>query len=93
MDSPQPLPQSHVSLQELAKELKLNHVPQRYVQDHREPTFVSNHSSPLPSIPVIDMNDFNNIALEPDKDPLIKLRAACQEWGIFQVKYLYVINL
>ncbi|XP_076885344.1 oxoglutarate-dependent flavonoid 7-O-demethylase 1-like [Bidens hawaiensis] len=85
MDSPQLLPQSHVSVQELAKELKLNHVPQRYVQDHREPTYVSNHSSPLPSIPVIDMNDFNDIVLEPDKDPLINLRAACQEWGIFQL--------
>ncbi|KAK1420377.1 hypothetical protein QVD17_21920 [Tagetes erecta] len=77
-------PRTHDSVQELAKELKLN-VPRHYIQEHREPTFVSNNSSsPLPSIPVIDMNDFNNI-LQSNKDPFINLRAACQEWGIFQL--------
>ncbi|KAI3800775.1 hypothetical protein L1987_28871 [Smallanthus sonchifolius] len=80
MDSSQ---QSHGSVQELAKELKLD-VPQQYIQEHREPTVVRNHSSPFPSIPVIDMNDFNNI-LESDNDPLINLRSVCQEWGIFQL--------
>ncbi|KAL8192132.1 hypothetical protein R6Q57_027994 [Mikania cordata] len=80
MSSSQILPPSHESVQELAKELKLD-VPQRYIQQHREPTFVCDHSSPLPSIPVIDMNHLNHT----DKDPLIHLRSVCKEWGIFQL--------
>ncbi|KAI7738554.1 hypothetical protein M8C21_015832, partial [Ambrosia artemisiifolia] len=71
-------------VQELAKELKLDHVPKLYIQENREPTFVCNHSLPLPSIPVIDMNDFNN-TLESDSEPLKNLRSVCREWGIFQL--------
>ncbi|KAK9055953.1 hypothetical protein SSX86_027040 [Deinandra increscens subsp. villosa] len=84
MDSSQLLPQNHGSVQELAKELKLDLVPQRYIQEHLEPTFVSNHSSLLPSIPIIDMNDFVGM-LESDNGSLTKLRSVCQEWGIFQL--------
>ncbi|XP_071715208.1 oxoglutarate-dependent flavonoid 7-O-demethylase 1-like [Rutidosis leptorrhynchoides] len=71
------------SVQELAKELTL-HVPHRYIQDHREPSFVSTSSSPLPSIPVVDMNDLINV-LGSDKDEFKLLRSVCQEWGIFQL--------
>ncbi|GJY36503.1 codeine O-demethylase-like protein [Tanacetum coccineum] len=47
---------SHESVQELAKEHNVA-VPDHYVQEHREPTFVPNDCSPMPSIPIIDMND------------------------------------
>ncbi|KAI3680871.1 hypothetical protein L6452_35648 [Arctium lappa] len=84
--SSKPLPQCHGSLQELAKGLKLE-VPRRYVQEQREPTFVSNGSSPLPSLPVIDMNDLIKIVLGSDDhmDELNNLRSVCHEWGIFQL--------
>ncbi|XP_024992959.1 codeine O-demethylase-like [Cynara cardunculus var. scolymus] len=62
-------------------------VPHRYVQEQREPTFVSSGSLPLPSIPVIDMNDLIKIVLGSDDavDELNKLRSVCHEWGIFQL--------
>ncbi|KVH89441.1 codeine O-demethylase-like [Cynara cardunculus var. scolymus] len=73
----------HGSVQELAKELNLT-VPHHYVQEHQEPTFVPNGSSPTKSIPVIDMNDFivggSDIKLQ-----LENLRSVCHEWGIFQL--------
>ncbi|XP_024993068.1 codeine O-demethylase-like [Cynara cardunculus var. scolymus] len=79
MTSSQPLLQSHGSVQELAKQLKLA-VPDRYVQEHQEPTtFVFNSS-----IPVIDMNDLIKI-LETDMDQLKNLQSVCHEWGIFQL--------
>ncbi|KAI3710070.1 hypothetical protein L2E82_39843 [Cichorium intybus] len=84
MASSQPLSPSHGSLQELAKEFKLG-VPDRYIQEHRETTFVSNSSSPLPSIPVIDLNDFIISILESNNDQLKSLRSVCHEWGIFQL--------
>ncbi|GJT11739.1 codeine O-demethylase-like protein, partial [Tanacetum coccineum] len=71
MDSLEPL-QSNESLQELARKLKLD-VPDRYIQNHLEPTFVSYDSSPLPSIPVIDMNDLIK-NLGSDMDQLENLR-------------------
>lgn len=86
MTTSQLLPQIHGGVQEIAKEIKLD-IPHRYIQEHLEPTFVSITSSPLPSIPVIDMNDFVKI-LGSDKDQLKNLRSVCQEWGIFQVKYI-----
>ncbi|KVH89440.1 Non-heme dioxygenase N-terminal domain-containing protein [Cynara cardunculus var. scolymus] len=84
--SSKPLPRCHESLKELAKELKME-VPHRYVQEQREPTFVSSGSLPLPSIPVIDMNDLIKIVLGSDDavDELNKLRSVCHEWGIFQL--------
>lgn len=87
MASSQPMIPIHVSLQELAKEFKVA-VPDRYVQEHREPTIIFNGSSPLPSIPVIDLKDFIKM-LGKNDDNLKSLRSVCQEWGIFQVKYLY----
>ncbi|KAJ9565785.1 hypothetical protein OSB04_001751 [Centaurea solstitialis] len=83
MASSGPLPQCHGSLKELAKEVKLE-IPMRYVQEHQEPTFISNGSSPLPSIPVIDMNDFIKITTL-GSDELNNLRSVCHEWGIFQL--------
>nr|GEW34651.1 codeine O-demethylase-like [Tanacetum cinerariifolium] len=44
------------SVQELAKEHNIT-VPDHYVQEHQEPTFVPNDCSLMPSIPIIDMND------------------------------------
>ena len=85
MASPNLSSQSDRSVQELAKKFK-HDVPHRYIQEHREPTFVSNNDTSLPSIPVIDMNDFINI-LGSEKDQLKNLRSVCQEWGIFQVNY------
>lgn len=85
MISSQLLPKIDGNVQELAKELKL-HVPHRYIQEHREPTFVSMNSSPLPSIPVVDMNDLIGIVGGSNKDELKNLRFKCQEWGIFQVQ-------
>ncbi|GJY36502.1 codeine O-demethylase-like protein [Tanacetum coccineum] len=82
MDSLEPL-QSNESLQELARKLKLD-VPHRYIQNHLEPTFVSYDSSPLPSIPVIDMTDLIK-NLGSDMDQLENLRSVCHEWGIFQL--------
>ncbi|KAL4563427.1 hypothetical protein LXL04_027469 [Taraxacum kok-saghyz] len=82
MASSQPLEQDHRSLQELAKVLKQD-VPHRYVQERREPTYVSNGISHLPTIPVIDMNDVINIG--SDINQLQNLRSICQEWGIFQL--------
>ncbi|XP_076936633.1 oxoglutarate-dependent flavonoid 7-O-demethylase 1-like [Bidens hawaiensis] len=76
--------QSHENVQELAKELK-QEVPHCYIQDHREPTVVSNSSSPLFSIPLVDMNDIIKILESNDKDQLKHLCTICQEWGIFQL--------
>ncbi|KAJ9565837.1 hypothetical protein OSB04_001803 [Centaurea solstitialis] len=74
---------SHGSVQELAKNLNLT-VPHHYVQEHREPTFVPNDSSPMQSIPVIDMNDLimggSEMRLQMEN-----LRSICHEWGIFQL--------
>lgn len=84
---------NHESVQELAMEHNLT-VPHYYVQEQREPTFVPNDSSPLPSIPVIDMN--NLIMQGSNMDLQLKnLRLVCHEWGIFQVKNLlnYSSNL
>ncbi|XP_076957104.1 oxoglutarate-dependent flavonoid 7-O-demethylase 1-like [Bidens hawaiensis] len=75
---------SQGNVQELAKELKLE-VPHCYVQEHREPTFVSNSRSPLFSIPLVDMNDIIKILGSNDKDQLKNLCTTCQEWGIFQL--------
>ncbi|PWA93644.1 oxoglutarate/iron-dependent dioxygenase [Artemisia annua] len=83
MASPNLLSQSDRSVQELAKTFK-HDVPHRYIQEHREPTFVSNNATSLPSIPVVDMNDFINI-LGSENDQLKNLRSVCQEWGIFQL--------
>nr|GEX98191.1 codeine O-demethylase-like [Tanacetum cinerariifolium] len=84
MASSQPFQQSHGSLQELAKDIKLE-VPHQYVQEQQESTFVSNGSSPLPSIPVIDLNEFVKM-LGYDRDRQLKnLRSICHEWGIFQL--------
>ncbi|CAH1429899.1 unnamed protein product [Lactuca virosa] len=83
MASSQPLLPIHVSLQELAKEFKVA-VPDRYVQEHREPTVIFNGSSPLTSIPVIDLKDFINMSGKND-DNLKSLRSVCQKWGIFQL--------
>ncbi|KAJ9565772.1 hypothetical protein OSB04_001738 [Centaurea solstitialis] len=84
MSSSQPLLQSHRSVQELAKELKFS-VPDRYVQEHLEPTtFVVSTSSTLPSIPVIDMNDLIKTQ-DTHMDQLKKLQFVCHEWGIFQL--------
>ncbi|KAL4563431.1 hypothetical protein LXL04_027473 [Taraxacum kok-saghyz] len=78
-------PLIHVSLQEHAKEFKLG-VLDRYVQEHREPTFVSHGSSPLPSIPIIDLNNFmKTLGTDDDHDNLKNLLSVCQEWGIFQL--------
>lgn len=78
----QPL-QSHESVQELAKQDNLI-VPHHYVQEHREPTFIPSDSSPLLSIPIIDMDDLimegSNMDLQ-----LKNLRSVCCNWGIFQV--------
>ncbi|KAL8248261.1 hypothetical protein R6Q59_005129 [Mikania micrantha] len=75
---------NHESVQELAKQDNLTTVPHQYVQDHREPTFVPNDTSPLPSIPVIDMNDLimegSNMDLQ-----LKHLHSVCCNWGIFQL--------
>ncbi|XP_076944048.1 codeine O-demethylase-like [Bidens hawaiensis] len=82
MSFTQPLP-AHESVQELAKQDNLS-VPHHYVQEHREPTFVPNDVSSLPSIPVIDMNNLitegSNMNLQ-----LEKLRIVCRNWGIFQL--------
>ncbi|KAM0054703.1 putative codeine 3-O-demethylase [Helianthus debilis subsp. tardiflorus] len=77
------LPQSHMNVQELAKELKLE-VPQCYVQLNQEPTVVSNSSSSLLSIPLIDMNDFTG-TLGSDNNQLKNLCSVCREWGMFQL--------
>ncbi|CAH1448615.1 unnamed protein product [Lactuca virosa] len=80
----QPLPGSHESVQELAKELTLI-IPHQYVQEHLEPTFVPNNcSSTFPSIPVIDMNDLIRVGSNMDLK-LEHLRSVCHEWGIFQL--------
>ncbi|KAI3680870.1 hypothetical protein L6452_35647 [Arctium lappa] len=71
---------NHGSVQELAKELNLT-VPHHYVQEHREPTFVPNGSSPMQSIPVIDMNDL----IMGGSNTKENLLSACHEWGIFQL--------
>ncbi|KAI3741604.1 hypothetical protein L1987_59278 [Smallanthus sonchifolius] len=77
------LQQSHESLQELAKELK-QVVPDRYVQETQESTFVSKSSLPLPSIPLIDMKDLIKM-LGSDTEQRKNLRSICHEWGIFQL--------
>ncbi|KAI7734006.1 hypothetical protein M8C21_017907, partial [Ambrosia artemisiifolia] len=74
---------SHESVQELAKHINLS-VPHNYVQEHREPTFIANDSSPLPAIPVIDMNDLIMEGSNTDLQ-LKNLRAVCCSWGIFQL--------
>ncbi|KAI3710072.1 hypothetical protein L2E82_39845 [Cichorium intybus] len=84
MASSHPVEQCHDrSLQELAKGLQ-QEVPHRYVQDQREPTYVSDGTLPLPSIPVIDMYELIKI-LGSDMDQLKNLRSICKEWGIFQL--------
>ncbi|KAJ0581542.1 putative codeine 3-O-demethylase [Helianthus annuus] len=77
------LQHNHESLQELAKELKLV-VPDRYVQEQQESTFVSEGSLPLPSIPLIDLKDLINMQ-ESDIEQWKNLRSICHEWGIFQL--------
>ncbi|KAI3824535.1 hypothetical protein L1987_05997 [Smallanthus sonchifolius] len=74
---------SHESVQELAKQNNLT-VPHHYVQEHREPTFVPNVSSPLPSIPIIDMNDLMMEGSNMDLQ-LKNLHSVCCNWGIFQL--------
>nr|GEW41967.1 codeine O-demethylase-like [Tanacetum cinerariifolium] len=71
------------SVQELAKEHSIT-VPNHYVQEHREPTFVPNDCSLMPSIPIIDMNDLIMGGLNTDLH-LKSLRSVCHEWGIFQL--------
>ncbi|KAM0054701.1 putative thebaine 6-O-demethylase [Helianthus debilis subsp. tardiflorus] len=74
---------SHGSVQELAKQDNLT-VPHNYVQEHREPTFVPNDVSLLPSIPVIDMNNLVTEGLNRELY-LKNLRSICCNWGIFQL--------
>ncbi|PWA98228.1 oxoglutarate/iron-dependent dioxygenase [Artemisia annua] len=78
----QPL-MSHESVQELAKEHNIT-IPDHYVQEHPEPTFVPNDCLPMPSIPIIDMNDLIMGRLNMDLH-LKHLRSVCHEWGIFQL--------
>ncbi|KAI7738555.1 hypothetical protein M8C21_015833, partial [Ambrosia artemisiifolia] len=85
------LQHSHESLQELAKELKLV-VPERYVQEPQESMFVSKGPLPLPSIPLIDMNDLIKMQ-ESDIEQRNNLRSICHEWGIFQLVNHGVENL
>ncbi|XP_061340691.1 protein SRG1-like [Gastrolobium bilobum] len=68
------------SVQELAKQ-PITHVPERYVRPNQDPPFVSNNTTSLPQVPVIDLNKL----WSEDATELEKLNHACKEWGFFQL--------
>ncbi|KAG2689165.1 hypothetical protein I3760_09G127600 [Carya illinoinensis] len=72
-------------VQDLAKE-KMTTIPPRYVRSHQDPPLISNTSSLLPQIPVIDLQTIlSNSDDFSTHSELDKLHLASQEWGFFQL--------
>ncbi|OAY25046.1 protein SRG1 [Manihot esculenta] len=70
------------SVQKLAEESLLT-IPPRYVRSDQDPPTISDESSLLSSVPVIDLE---RLAFGDSMDSeLESLHSACREWGFFQV--------
>ncbi|RHN42319.1 putative thebaine 6-O-demethylase [Medicago truncatula] len=72
------------SVQELAKE-SLTNVPERYVLSDQDIVVLSNPTSSLPQVPVIDLAKLLSQDLNLKGHELEKLHSACKEWGFFQL--------
>lgn len=71
------------SVQELAKQ-PLTNIPPRYVRPNQDPPIVSNDSSSLPTVPIIDLQTLINGTDLVDSE-LEKLHSASQNWGFFHI--------
>lgn len=73
-------------VQELAKET-ISTIPPRYLHPHlhlHQTTTSESDDSPMPKIPVIDLQRLLDEEESMDSE-LAKLDFACREWGFFQV--------
>ncbi|XP_058772213.1 protein SRG1-like [Vicia villosa] len=68
------------SVQELVKH-NISKVPQQYLQLNQDPVVISDTTTPLPQLPVIELSKL----LCEDATELEKLDRACKEWGFFQL--------
>ncbi|KAI9074088.1 hypothetical protein K1719_033064 [Acacia pycnantha] len=65
--------------------IPLTTIPQKYVRPEREPLFQTHHSTPLPTIPVLDLKCFFDSANDDRDSQLHNLFSTCKDWGFFQV--------
>lgn len=77
-----PIKVGHIDdVQELRK-FKPNIIPERFIRDIQE--------RPTPATPLISSSDIPTIdlskLLKGNKDEILQLTTACEEWGFFQVK-------
>ncbi|XP_058772214.1 protein SRG1-like [Vicia villosa] len=68
------------SVQELVKH-NISKVPQQYLQLNQDPVVISDTTTPLPQLPVIELSKL----LCEDATEIEKLDRACKEWGFFQL--------
>ncbi|KAF7808469.1 protein SRG1-like [Senna tora] len=75
-------------MDDMARRPITNRIPQKYIRHDREPLLQSHQANPddgLPTIPVVDLNNFSVSAGNVGDAQLQDLYSTCKDWGFFQV--------